>query len=149
MSDKSVYDKFSEEYQKRKDKCRSRLLQNRDRILQALKNLEITSVVVSYSGSGDDGQINDVELFRGKQLVEIEAEVSVIIGKSKWDPEKSTWINYEEEDLCPFSEAIRDFVYDWIESEYTGWENNDGASGECMIEVATAEFSLEHITYYT
>lgn len=46
-------------------------------------------------------------------------------------------------------EALEEFVYDWSESEHAGWENNDGASGECEIDVTADEFSLNHITYYT
>lgn len=136
-------------YLKMKSDARARTLINRDRILEALKKLDITRVVISYSGSGDSGQIDDVSLYHGNEIIEIKTELVVRISKSRWNADLSKWIEYSADESHVLSEALRDFVYDWIESEYAGWENNDGASGECTIEVLTNGFQLSHTSYYT
>lgn len=148
QNDSSITEALSS-YFKMKDAARARALVNRDRIIDALKQLDITRVVIAYSGSGDSGQIDEVSLYRGNDLVEVKTELTMQTYKSRWDADLSKWLEYSADESYVLPEALQNFVYDWIESEYSGWENNDGASGECTIEVSTNEFNLNHITYYT
>ena len=133
---------------KRQLDARSRLRINRRRLHKALKRLDATSVVVTYSGSGDSGQIDEVNVYRDKTQIKSEKNVSVIVASSKWSQD-SGWIERVKSESMTLEAGLEQFVYDWIESEHAGWENNDGASGECTIEVATNDFNLNHITYYT
>lgn len=136
-------------YTKMKRDAHSRVLKNRDSISTALKNLEITSVVINYSGSGDCGGIDEVSLYKGDELVEMNGEVLISTETSSWDSKKSIWINQTIEKICSLKEALETFLYDWLECKYSGWEINDGSSGECTISVATNKFLLNHTTYYT
>lgn len=127
---------------------RSRLEVNRRHLHKALKRLGAASVVVSYSGSGDSGQIDEVSVYRDKEQIKSEKNVSILVASSKWT-EADGWLERVSAKRMAISAALEQFVYDWIESEHAGWENNDGASGECTITVASNEFILNHITYYT
>ncbi len=49
----------------------------------------------------------------------------------------------------PTPKALEEFVYDWLEMEHPGWENNDGADGTCSIDLSQGSFTLEHTDYYT
>ena len=133
---------------KRQLDARSRLQINRRRLHKSLKRLGATSVVVSYSGSGDSGQIDQVSIYQDKTELKPVKKISILIATSKWNQE-SGWIERVQSKSMPLADALEALVYDWIESEHAGWENNDGASGECTIEVAKNEFILNHITYYT
>lgn len=133
----------------RADAARERLVANKSRILGALKKIKATHVTVSYSGSGDSGQIDSVEIFQDKSVLKPARKVSVLVATSYFDGEQSRWVENVKPKAMPLSEALEQLVYDWLESEYAGWENNDGASGECTVEIAKAEFLLSHTTYYT
>lgn len=131
-----------------REKARSRLRKNRNRIRKVLEKAGVTRVRVNYSGSGDSGQIDQVSLYKGeKEIVEINAKVSVASMTSKWDSKESRWIDSSQNQVLPVTEALRELVYDWLEADHGGWENNDGASGECSIDVAKDKFLLEHTTY--
>lgn len=132
----------------RQDNARSRLQINRRRIHRALKHLGATRAIVSYSGSGDSGQIDQVTIYKDQEQIKSEKKISVLVATSKWSQEGG-WIERIKRKAMTLEAALEELVYDWIESEHAGWENNDGASGECTVEVAADEFLLEHITYYT
>ena len=129
--------------------AQARLQTNRYRIHRALTRLGVTSVAISYSGCGDSGQIDSVRMLNGDFEVKSFKNVRVLTATSKFDHESGRWIDSGKYKSVPIHEALESLVYDWLESEYCGWENNDGASGECTIDVATDCFLLEHTWYYT
>jgi hypothetical protein len=129
--------------------ARCRLKANRDRILKALKAIGVTRVVVSYSGSGDSGQIDHVDIYQGDQKVEAKRQISILRLESRWNAQRSTWDEKLKNKRVSLSEALEELVYDWLEAEHGGWENNDGASGECTIDVSEDQFVLGHTNYYT
>jgi hypothetical protein len=131
------------------DDARDRLKANRDRILSTLKELRATHVVVSYSGSGDSGQVDQVEVFRDKVELKATNPTAILVSSSTWSQENSRWDETTEIRSIPLEEALEDFVCDWLQAEHGGWENNDGASGECKIDVRDGQFVLAHTSYYT
>lgn len=132
-----------------KDDARARMKASRKQILSALQELDATHVVVSYSGSGDAGQVDDVEVFRDSDAIQANHPVSALVSASKWSEVESRWIDFSELKPIPLEDALTEFVYDWLQLEHGGWENNDGASGECRIDVTEGQFVLGHTTYYT
>lgn len=135
--------------QQQKVNAQSRLVANRKHIQRALKRLGATKVVVSYSGCGDSGQIDSVEIFKGDLALKPVKKIRVLTSMSRFDHASSRWIDSEKNKSVPVQEALETLVYDWLESEHGGWENNDGASGECTIDVEGDSFLLEHTWYYT
>jgi hypothetical protein len=91
-------------------------------VFDELKTLDVTHVTVEYSGSGDEGQINDVVAFKNKE----EKNIPKLL-----------------------NEAIQSLCWDYLEADHGGWEINDGASGTFTFNVATQKIHLEHHTYYT
>jgi len=134
---------------KRRIDIRGRLQANRTRLLKALKRIGATHVTVAYSGSGDSGQVDQVEIFQGETKLTPKRKVSILIATSFFNGEKFNWVETVKLKLMPLSEALEQLVYDWSESEHAGWKNNDGASGECTIDIAEDQFLLNHTTYYT
>jgi hypothetical protein len=49
----------------------------------------------------------------------------------------------------PLREAIEELCYSYLEQDYGGWENNDGAFGEFIFDVATRKIGLEFNSRFT
>lgn len=133
----------------RRNVVRERLLSNRTRLLKALQKIKATHALVSYSGSGDSGQIDQVQIFCDNEVLKPKQNVRVLVASSYFNSEQSRWIEQVKLKTMSLELALEQLVYDWLEAEYAGWENNDGASGECTIEIIKGEFLLTHTTYYT
>lgn len=82
---------------------------------------DAATITVSYSGSGDSGQIDDVTVCDA--------------GGGKLDLDK------EDEEL------ITAYCYDKLDELYGGWENNDGAAGEFVINMLTGNVAWRHTWY--
>ena len=123
----------------RKKQVYDRLKINKKPITDALSTLGVDTVKVTYSGSGDEGQIDDVTFYdSGSKELKVDGKVKVITHKSKFVTDK--WVEteiIEEQDL---SQALEDFCNDWVEIEHGGYENDDGGQGEMTIEVSESEF---------
>lgn len=87
---------------------------------EILKEVGIAKVVIEYSGSDDEGYINDitVESLDG-------ASVDLELGNELYD-------------------LIRDEAYDLLSSESPGWEINEGSQGHITILVAERKAFLHH-----
>ena len=131
------------------DDARARLKASRNQILSVLQELGATHVVVTYSGSGDAGQVDHVEVYRDKEKIDSNQIVTALVTSSKWSQEDSRWIDLSEIKSILLEDALTEFVYDWLTLDHGGWENNDGASGECTINVTDGQFLLGHTSYYT
>jgi hypothetical protein len=141
--------KFWERMKKERDDRRARLLTNRVRIQKSLKRLKATKVLITYCGSGDSGQIEGVSIYQGETELKSDKKISVLEASSRFEKEAGTWVEKVRGKRKPLADAIEDLVYDWLEVEHAGWENNDGASGECTIDVTNGDFLLSHTMYYT
>lgn len=49
-----------------KESANSRLITNRKRVHRTLKRLGVTKVIVSYSGCGDSGQIDSIQILKNE-----------------------------------------------------------------------------------
>jgi hypothetical protein len=140
---------FFSSFKKMKQEAKDRARVNRDLILSVLQKIKATHVVIAYSGSGDSGQIDSVDIYREKDVINAKGAIKVLGRETHWNEKTNAWDEKVEHKILPLDEALREFVYDWIEAEHAGWENNDGASGECTIDVSKGTFTLGHNSYYT
>ena len=139
----------SSQFQKRRADVRACLKANKALILTQLEKMKATEVAVSYCGSGDSGAVEAVNIYRDKKELKVRGQVTMLIKNSSWNETKSDWEETLEEKSIPLDEALREFVTDWLEIEHPGWENNDGASGQCEIDVSKGTFLLGHTNYFT
>lgn len=144
---KAVAKTATQTYEEMSTKC---LKENKSVILDALKDANATKVLVSYSGSGDSGGIDFVQVFRKKTDITdtLEAiEVEIIGVCHRW--------NYDEfnpetkKTKYTLTKALEEFVSDWIAVHHPGWYNNDGADGEATITVTGGKFELSHNEHHT
>ena len=102
----------------------------------------IVNVTVQFDGYGDSGQIESIDA-RGAEgdmpLPEAEIEIA------------SPSHNGADVvlDTLQTRDAIEQLCYELLGDTHGGWENNDGAFGEFVFDVAAGTISLDHNDRYT
>jgi hypothetical protein len=133
-------------------------MKNKQELMDALKQNNVGSVVVTYDGSGDDGQITEVQAYGSCDITKVKKKlgskpelkkINIDGIKIKWTSKKGafskgTWIEKEKTEDMELEEIIRDFCYEVLEKAGFDWVNNDGGYGEITIDPDTGKVSLEH-----
>ena len=103
---------------------------NKAALFAALAATGITSVTVTFDGYGDSGQIEGFAAKAGDSDAELPDTPVELAGTSFGS-----------------DEIVREaFCYRVLESKHGGWENNEGAYGEFVLDVAagTVEFDFNY-----
>ena len=93
--------------------------------LLELKELGVIEIEISYSGGGDDGAIDDVELQYNLSGNRTRADRQLPEG---WDEIKN---------------ELEEWTYERLGTE-GDWVNNDGGEGTITIQVPSGEYTLNH-----
>lgn len=110
---------------------------NKAALFDALATAGITSVLVTFDGVGDSGQIESIDAMIDDTPAELPC-VEVEIATPAWDGfglDRRT---------CALPEAIETLAYAFLEETHGGWENNEGAFGEFTFEVAERTIALDY-----
>jgi hypothetical protein len=94
---------------------------------------------VSFEGSGDSGQIDNIDL--PKDILKLKIEGCQISSGTTWDVVAKTSI--ERIENATVETAIENICYDVLERQFGGWENNDGAYGTFFFDVKNRKVKLE------
>jgi hypothetical protein len=114
--------------------------QNKTIVFAALATAGIHRVTIEYDGSGDSGQIDSVEAWDAngeRMLMPLEPRLWLATD----DPDQPIERNLES--------AVEDLAWDYLESLYNGWEDNDGACGAFVFDVSARTITLEHNERFT
>lgn len=120
-------------------------LENLRRILPVLRELHVSSVLVSFEGSGDEGSISGV-CFEPELAHEPSVEVESL--RMLHDTDTGRWIRHYPLELRPLTEAIEVLTQDYLEEAGVNWYDGDGGFGELTIEVDQGTVQLEINTRY-
>ena len=116
--------------------------QNKAALLDALALAGITTVIVDFDGYGDSGQIEHVEARIGDE------EACMPVGTI--DVVEALWGEAERKcSAVNISAAIESLAYGALEQTHSGWENNDGAYGDIVFDVAERTLTLDYNERYT
>lgn len=110
---------------------------NKAALFDALAAANITSVVVTFDGCGDSGQIESIDARVGDILAELPA-IDVEIATPAWDGSGT------EHRALPLAQAIEELAYDFLRDTHHGWEINEGAFGEFTFDVAERSIQLDY-----
>jgi len=128
---------------------------NKAALLQALSSIGATSATVTYSGSGDSGQVDEIWISPDSALYAAKGvKVVYLTVQYTYDREGETFnftrriLGIDRKELS-LRQALEDFAWDYIGLYHAGWENNDGGDGEMTIDVTTQVATLGHNDYYT
>ena len=131
----------------------SRIKHNKPLLFSALSAHNISRVEVSFDGSGDSGQMEEAEFFRGVGSNEVQVdskenvggvsvEGALISNESTWDPKKREWVYTTK--TPTISELIESVCYDLLENNHGGWEINSGSYGKFVLNVVNTGIELEY-----
>lgn len=113
---------------------------NKDILFDLLEKTKVNSFDVSFDGSGDSGQIEDIAL--AEKVLNKKVEGARVSNGTTWDPiTKQTTINWQNDvDVRGLIEGI---CYDTLEESFGGWEINDGSFGTFRFDVKKRKVILE------
>jgi hypothetical protein len=120
--------------------CAELRLQNNTGVFDALATAGLATVVVSFDGYGDSGQIERLEV---DGAVDALPAVTVEIAASIWrerEPQRQS---------MSLADAIEKLIYDFLGSAHGGWEDNDGAYGEFTFDVVDRTIRLDYNERYS
>lgn len=122
---------------------------NKQVLLEALRPLGAREVIVTYAGSGDSGQVEDVIV--APNTIDLDAtRVQVAEGHHSWDPETRTHGSVLELESRDLRTALSDFCDQAVGiAGHDGYENNDGGQGTLNVNVDDGAVTLEHADFYT
>ncbi len=110
-------DRINNSTRRRTTAASERMLAGESELI-AMRGEGVVAVSISYSGSGDSGEIDSVEI-RSPDLVMTLPE-------------------------GPRRERIEGLAYACLHRAFAGWETNDGSTGSISIDVASGELSIDH-----
>ena len=115
---------------------------NKAALFEALVAADIGSVVVTFDGSGDSGQIEQVSATTsGDQQAELPTGTVAHHGVQIGEVESAVT-------MVPVREMLEYLVYSLLERTHGGWENDDGAYGEFTFDVTTRSITLQYNERY-
>jgi hypothetical protein len=115
--------------------CASTLSDNKTVLFDALATARIDTVEVTFNGYADEGQI-DGAVADGEGGDTDLHSINVEIARVERGGQIVTRLTLSVKD------AIEKLVYDLLEQTYSGWEDNQGAYGDFLFDVAERTITL-------
>lgn len=110
---------------------------NKAALFGTLAAAGITTVTVEFDGYGDSGQIESIDARAGETQADL-PEATVTLATLGWrDTEPSAR-------TMTVREAIEQMVYDCLAQTHDGWENDEGAFGTFVFDVAERSIALAY-----
>ena len=116
------------------ERCKALAAENRVLIFDALQQLGIASVEITFDGCGDSGQIEDISV--DPESAPDLAEVNVRLKHGHNDAGDVKEVNLRS--------ALEDMVFDLLGIGHAGWEINEGAYGEFTFDVGERTIALDY-----
>ena len=138
--DYEAYDKKMEAYRQRH---RALMAHNKKVLFEALKETGIKTVEVSFDGSGDEGQIEDITATGTNDETVPLPNLPINIESAQQDYESPL------RSMSDVRIVIENMSYDHLNEISYGWEDGDGAYGRFIFDVAEAAIGLDFNIRYT
>ena len=110
---------------------------NKTALFDALAAANITIVVVTFDGYGDSGQIENIEVKSGDEIVSLPAG-AIEIARPVWGSSEV------DRQSLSIHDAIEALAYSFLGQTHSGWENCDGAYGDFTFDVADRTITLDY-----
>ena len=126
------------------------LTRNETPLLEALHALEVHTVIASYFGSGDSGEVEDIEFYHEDQnvptgdLEKAASDYQVTIEESQSEFVGGGWQTKIVAVTISLRMAIMHYCEAWLELEHPGYGIDEGGQGEMTIDVEAGQFTLNH-----
>jgi hypothetical protein len=118
--------------------CESVRLENKVALFDAFADADIGTVIVEFDGYGDSGQIQDVTAYVARDVVLKLPSRTIEIAHVQ-----SGSLDIVRETLS-VRDAIEHLAYDVLEETHGCWEDNLGAYGDFVFDVAARTITLNY-----
>ena len=109
---------------------------NKAALFDVLEAAGVVTAIVTFDGSGDQGQIEEVAAYAGDDQPQNLPHGPVEYKEASFgaaEPTTST---------VPVRDVLENFAYALLSQTHGGWEDGDGAHGEFTFDVATRSITL-------
>ena len=113
------------------------LATNKVALLTALAAAGVSTVIVTFDGYGDSGQIESMDTRSGDDDIALPA-TAIAFATIGWT--ETAPVMRE----MTLADAVEQIVYDCLWQTHGGWENNEGAFGTFIFDIAEGTIALEH-----
>jgi len=115
-------DKFWENYLRERKEKQEKFPALAEKFKNKLKEVNLKSFEIEYTGYGDEGQIDELNISPN-------SEISVDMDEWEKQNSESPYKTELTKEKKPLREFIEEFCYDCLEVFCDGWEINDGSQG--------------------
>lgn len=133
---------FDATQQAHQSRSTTALAQNKEVLFAAMRRAGITEIIVTFDGAGDSGQIEDISVRRGEDVVPM-PEIELEIAHVSWGISEIT------RSRMALDEAVETLAYDLLADTHGGWENCDGAFGEFHFDSGAGTILLDYNERFT
>jgi hypothetical protein len=114
----------------------ARLPGNKQALFSVLAAAGVTHVTVDFDGCGDSGQIEDIAFRKGGETIAAPAGDVVL--------EVASWGEATGPKTFDVRSAIELLVYELLEEDHGGWEDNEGSFGTFTFDAAEGAITLDY-----
>jgi hypothetical protein len=111
---------------------------NKAALFAVLQAAGIQRVIVHFDGAGDSGQIESIDATAPDETAVKLPDGTIEIRTPLWDG------SGVQTETMSARDTIEKLAYDFLEEVHDGWENEDGAYGEFILDVAELTIRLEY-----
>jgi hypothetical protein len=115
--------------------CKFTLSANKTSLFDALAGARINTVELTFNGYADEGQIDGAVADGEGGDTDLQS-IGIEIARVEWGSQVVT------RQTLSVKDAIGKLVHDLLEQTYSGWENNQGAYGDFLFDVAERTITL-------
>jgi hypothetical protein len=115
---------------------------NKNILFEALASAGIASVIAEFDGQGDSGQIQDISARSDEAEIPL-PDLSITMQTASHGTGK------QDSTERSLRDAIEALCYDYLAQERGGWQDNDGAFGAFIFDVAERKIDLEFNARFT
>ena len=119
---------------------RTLYIDNLQRVLPVLRQLEIKQVLIHFDGGGDSGSIEYLE-FDGKDNPPQNPQIEIF--KEQKDFVDGRWQSLYSEQEVDLVSALEELAYDYIEGTGVDWYNNEGGFADLIIDTDTGMATMD------
>lgn len=112
--------------------------ENKAAVFEALAHVGIATVLVEFDGYGDSGQIEDISAHAGPDIAVNLPACNVEIARVEYGSLEIV------RETSTVKEAIERLAYDFLEETHGGWQDNQGAYGDFLFDVAERTITLNY-----
>lgn len=114
--------------------------EDRATVMATLKAYGITKVVIRYDGYGDSGGVEEcrVEGGQGQESLAMPVQTAIV----DWSSAEKTI------QMVPLRNVLETLAMQYVAVEHSGWENNEGGSGDVTFDPVADTITVSHTENY-